>query len=90
MKSMKSLMAGIDLSTRNKVLRNTECQTTLHPNNISLQSFAFQSDVLLLNSRGVEAVRKCKVILAQRTGGAVDFLIQPPLYCIVSYSGHDG
>ncbi len=54
--SRQSLMLRTDLSTGSKALRNAECQYTLHSNIVSLQSFAFQSDVLLLNSRGVEAV----------------------------------
>lgn len=53
----KSVMEEIDPSMRFPLQRITHCKTTLHPNIISLQSFAFQFDAPHLNSRGVEALR---------------------------------
>lgn len=83
--SVKSLMGGIDLSTRSEVLRNTECQPSLHPNIVSLQSFAFQSTALLLNSRGVEAVRMYNHVSSEDRWSCT-FTVS---YTSVTYSGHD-
>lgn len=82
---MKSLMGGIDLSTRSEVLRNTECQTSLRPNIVSLQSFAFQSAALLLNSRGMEAVRMYNHLSSEGRWSCT-FTVS---YTSVAYSGHD-